>query len=138
MRLEIQYGGSGCANERELFHGTLPNLIDVIAKDNLDFRLAGERVGTLFGRGTYFACDAKYSDLYSQVDKEKNKYMFLVKVLCGKVTLGDPKFGRPPPVDPKNPTSELYDCCVDNVDNPRVFCVFDKNQYYPQYLIKYK
>jgi poly [ADP-ribose] polymerase 7/11/12/13 len=120
--------GSGCSNERELFHGTLPNLVDVICKDNLDFRLAGERVGALFGKGTYFATDAKYSDLYAQVDKEKNKYMFLVKVVCGKCALGDPK----------NPASELYDCCVDNLENPRVFCVFDKNQYYPQYLIKYK
>lgn len=137
-RMEIQYGGSGCSNERELFHGTLPHLVDVICKDNLDFRLAGERVGALFGKGTYFASDAKYSDLYAQVDKEKNKYMFLVKVLCGKLALGDPKYARPPPVDPKNPNSELYDCCVDNLDNPRVFCVFDKNQYYPQYMIKYK
>ncbi|XP_065929088.1 E3 ubiquitin-protein ligase MIB2 [Magallana gigas] len=138
LRLEQQYGGSGCSNEKELFHGTVPTYVEVICKDNLDFRLAGERVGTLFGKGTYFAIDAKYSDLYSQVDKEKNKFMFLVKVLCGKCAPGDTKYARPPPVDPKNPTSELYDCCVDNVDNPRVFCVFDKNQYYPQYLIKYK
>lgn len=99
LRLEQQYGGSGCSNEKELFHGTLPTYVDVICKDNLDFRLAGERVGTLFGKGTYFAIDAKYSDLYSQVDKEKNKFMFLVKVLCGKCALGDTKYSRPPPVD---------------------------------------
>ncbi|XP_048753764.2 E3 ubiquitin-protein ligase MIB2-like [Ostrea edulis] len=138
IQMEQKYGGSGCSNERELFHGTLPNLVDVICKDNLDFRLAGERVGALFGKGTYFASDAKYSDLYAQVDKDRSKYMFLVKVLCGNCALGDPKYARPPPVDPKNPISELYDCCVDNLDNPRVFCVFDKNQYYPQYLVKYK
>lgn len=90
------------------------------------------------GRGVHFAIDAKYADLYSQVDKEKNKFMFLLKVLCGKCAPGDTKYFRPPPVDPKNPYSDLYDCCVDNVDTPRVFCVFDKIQCYPQYLIKYK
>jgi poly [ADP-ribose] polymerase 7/11/12/13 len=135
--LEAKYGGIGCSNERELFHGTVPDILDVICKENFDFRLAGERVGALLGQGAYFARDAKYSDLYAQADKQRNKYMFLVKVLCGKWNYGSKEYKRPPPVDPTN-LYELCDCCVDNVEDPRIFCVFDKNQYYPYYLIKYK
>lgn len=137
-KLEHQYGGSGCSNEKELFHGTVPTNVGGICRDNIDFRSAAELGGMFLGRGVHFAIDAKYADLYSQVDKEKNKFMFLLKVLCGKCAPGDTKYSRPPPVDPKNPYSDLYDCCVDNVDTPQVFCVFDKNQCYPQYLIKYK
>lgn len=53
--------------------------------------------------------------------------MFFVKVLCGKCVLGDIKYFRFLFVDFKNFILELYDCCVDNVDNLRVFCVFDRN-----------
>lgn len=136
-KLEIKHG-PGCANEKDLFHGTIPKLLDTICKQNLDFRLAGERVGALLGFGSYFARDAKYSDLYASPDANRNKYMFLVKVLCGKWITGNGTFKRPPPIDPEDSSSDLYDCCVDNVDNPKIFCVFDQNQYYPSYLIKYK
>lgn len=137
-KMENKHGGPGCANEKDLFHGTVPSLLDTICKQNLDFRLAGERVGALLGFGSYFARDAKYSDLYASPDANRNKYMFLVKVLCGKWITGNGTFKRPPPIDPKDSSSDLYDCCVDNVDNPKIFCVFDQNQYYPSYLIKYK
>ncbi|XP_061174772.1 protein mono-ADP-ribosyltransferase PARP11-like [Saccostrea echinata] len=135
IQLEKKYG---CTNERDLFHGTLPNNVDVICKDNFDFRLAGERVGTRLGQGTYFARDAKYSDSYASPDKQGSKCMFLAKVLCGKWCNGDGNYKRPPPVDPKRKHSDLYDCCVDDVDDPKIVCVFDQNQYYPHYLIKYK
>lgn len=136
--MKIDYGDTHTLNERYLFHGTHSHLIDVISKDNMDFRLAGDNVGARYGKGAYFASDAKYSDRFSKTDNRGEKFMFLVKVLCGKMTLGDPELKRPPPVDPKNPTSELYACCVDSEKNPKIFCVFDKTQYYPEYLIKYR
>lgn len=136
--MKIDYGGTHSLNERYLFHGTHPNLIDVISKDNLDFRLAGDNVGAIYGKGAYFASDASISDRYSSIDGNGNKFMFLVKVLCGKMALGKPKLKRPPPVDPNKPTSELYACCVNSEKDPKIFCVFDKTQYYPEYLIKYR
>lgn len=136
--MESKYGGPGCANEKDLFHGTIPTILDIICKDNLDFRLAGERVGALLGRGSYFARDAKISDAYAKPDADRNKFMFLVKVLCGKWDYGNPSYNRPPRLNPQDTKFDLYDCCVDNVDDPRIFCVFDHNQYYPSYLIKYK
>ncbi|VDI03290.1 E3 ubiquitin-protein ligase mind-bomb [Mytilus galloprovincialis] len=135
-RLEREYG-NGCANELVLFHGTTPDKLDVIAEQNLDPRLAGGRVGALFGRGTYFATDAKYSDLYAQADQDGHKFMFLVKVLAGKTCIGRPEYLRPPPQDTKNPNSPLFDSCVDNEKNPRIYCAFHDTQYYPEHLIEY-
>lgn len=134
--MEHSYGG-GCANELSLFHGTTPDKKDVIAEQNLDPRLAGGRVGALFGKGTYFATDAKYSDLYSQADQNGHKFMFLVKVLAGKTCIGKPEYARPPPQDPRNPKSPLFDSCVDNDKTPRIYCVFHDTQYYPEHLIEY-
>ncbi|XP_033764387.1 E3 ubiquitin-protein ligase MIB2-like isoform X2 [Pecten maximus] len=136
-QLEGQYGMGG-ANELELFHGTLPDKIDKICKENLDFRLAGERVGAIFGQGTYFAVEAKYSDLYAQADEKYHKFMVLTRVLAGKCCVGKNQYRRPPPVDPSDQHSRLYDCCVDNVKNPKIFCLFDTNQYYPEYIVEYK
>lgn len=135
--MEKKYG-QRCANERDLFHGTDPEHLDTICKQNVDFRLAGTKVGALHGQGAYFARDAYFSDNYASPDINSNKYMFLVKVLCGKWALGNKSYKRPPPIDPQDPHSDLHDCCVDNMRDPSIFCVFDKNQYYPSYLIKYK
>lgn len=129
--------GMGGANELELFHGTLPDKIDQICKENLDPRLAGDRVGVIFGQGTYFAVEAKYSDLYAQADARNHKFMVLTRVLGGKCCVGKNQYRRPPPVDPKDKNSHLYDCCVDNVQNPKIYCLFDTNQYYPEYIIEY-
>lgn len=136
-QMEGQYGMGG-ANELELFHGTLPDKIDKICKENLDFRLAGDRVGAIFGQGTYFALEAKYSDLYSQADENHHKFMVLTRVLAGKYCVGKAQYRRPPPVDPSDQHSRLYDCCVDNEKNPKIYCLFDTNQYYPGYIIEYK
>ena len=135
-KMEHDYG-HGCANELSLFHGTVPDKLDVIAEQNLDPRLAGGRVGAIFGKGTYFAIDAKYSDLYAQANDKGHKFMFLVKVLAGKTCVGNQDYLRPPQVDPSNSTSPLYDSCVDNVKSPRIYCIFHDTQYYPEHLIEY-
>ncbi|KAK3101023.1 hypothetical protein FSP39_000330, partial [Pinctada imbricata] len=135
-QMEAKYG-IGCSNELELFHGTRADLVDTICQDNLDFRLAGERVGALFGQGSYFAVEAKYSDLYCHPGKDRHKYMFIVKCLAGKCAQGDPKLKRPPPVDPHDISKGIYDCCVDNPSNPKIYCIFDNHQYYPEYIIEY-
>lgn len=129
--------GPGFVNEQELYHGTVPEIVENICKENFDFRLSGDRVGTLFGRGAYFAVESKYSDLYAKPDEKRHKYMFVAKVLAGKVSLGHSELKRPPPINPNDKHSHLYDACVDNVSNPKIYCVFDKNQYYPEYIIKY-
>ncbi|XP_076452147.1 LOW QUALITY PROTEIN: uncharacterized protein LOC143287759 [Babylonia areolata] len=118
-------------DERKLFHGT-PSLLAArgICANNIDFRLAGENVGAKFGRGAYFSANAVYSHSYTQ---GQARYMFLARVLVGEYTLGDPSYKRPPVRE----GLKLYDSCVDNVENPNIFVIFDVAQSYPEYFIQY-
>jgi hypothetical protein len=54
---------------RRLFHGTRSEYIHAICKHGFDFRLHGSTTGCKFGRGSYFARDAKYSLDYSDCGK---------------------------------------------------------------------
>ena len=94
---------------------------------------------TKYGRGVYFAVNAKYSadDLYSKPDANGNKYMFVACVLTGKYTKGEEDLKTPPPIDPQNPL-KLYDSVVNNLSSPAMFVVFYDAQCYPEYLITFK
>ncbi|WAR26287.1 PARPT-like protein [Mya arenaria] len=128
--------GQGGANELHLYHGTRPDIVENIVHDNFDFRIAGSRVGALYGDGSYFATTAKYSDLYASQDSDTGfKTMFVAKVLGGKNCLGAPGMKRPPQIDPKDFKKGYYDSVVNNILSPTIYCVFDMNQYYPEYYI---
>ncbi|XP_070611353.1 protein mono-ADP-ribosyltransferase PARP12-like [Erythrolamprus reginae] len=121
-------------DERLLFHGTNPSSLKAICTDNFDWRLCGTN-GTVYGKGSYFARDASYSDNYCQ-PKEDEKTMFLAQVLVGEFALGHPTYTRPPAKI--NNMLYFYDSCVDNTANPSVFVIFEKHQAYPAYLIFYR
>lgn len=122
--------------EKLLFHGTTQDVTDAICKQNFDHRMRGKN-GTVYGEGSYFAVKASYSNKYSSQSGEKTRFMFLASVLTGDYTLGARKFRRPPLKDPNNPASDLYDSCVDNEEEPNIFVIFNDEQCYPSYLIKY-
>ncbi|XP_052278994.1 E3 ubiquitin-protein ligase MIB2-like isoform X2 [Dreissena polymorpha] len=134
--MERKYG-QGSANELHLYHGTKPDIIENIIHDNFDFRISGSRVGALYGDGSYFATTSKYSDLYSSVDQNGHKFMFVAKVLAGKTCMGQAGLKRPPQIDPNDFKKGYYDAVVNQVLAPTIYCVFDMNQYYPEYYIKY-
>lgn len=120
--------------ERHLFHGTAQDVVDQICQQNFDPRLSGVH-GTSYGKGSYFALEASYSHKYSRLSEKGYHNMFMAKVLIGKMALGDSTYRRPP----KLPSSyALYDCCVDNLLNPKIFVVYDSCQCYPFFLIQYK
>ncbi|XP_053379629.1 protein mono-ADP-ribosyltransferase PARP12-like isoform X2 [Mercenaria mercenaria] len=121
--------------ERRLFHGTRNQYIDPIWHQGFDFRLSGQTSGTAYGKGSYFATNAQYSNSYAE--QGADRAMFVVKVLPGSYVRGSSEYKRPPHKDKGNPCSELYDSCVDNESNPQIFIIFDNNQIYPEYLIKY-
>lgn len=127
--------GIGCSNELTLFHGTQSDKVDLIINQGLDFRLSGNRTGTLFGKGAYFALEAKYSDNYAVSDSDGLKVMLVFDVLAGKYCVGSSSFTRPPN-DPDNP-ERLLDSCVNDMKKPTIYCLFDNHQYYLKYLIKY-
>lgn len=101
-----------------------------ICDENFDFKIAGENLSPMYGKGVYFAVEASLSDHYSPRDeKDGLKYVLMARVLAGKMATGSPEL-RKPPTD--------FDCSVDYPSKPRIYCVFDYNQLYPEYIIKYK
>ena len=124
------------ANEKQLFHGTNPEIVDAICKQNFDWRLHGKNA-TVYGQGSYFALNSSYSDAYAKEDLNFSKFMFVARVLVGSYAVGQSSYRRPPQKDPSNPASDLYDSCVDDRWSPTIFVVFDTDQCYPEYIIEY-
>lgn len=122
--------------ERLLFHGTTPDVVDAICTHNFDHRVRGKN-GTKYGQGSYFAVDASLRNNYSNPGEEKTRYMFLAKVLTGEFKRGKQSFLRPPLKDSNNPAGDMYDSCVDDENQPKIFVIFSEQQCFPLYLIKY-
>ena len=133
MAANAERAGHGSdVNEQMLFHGTDSlNTVRGIAINNFDYRLSGKNA-TVYGEGAYFAKTAKYSHSYT---KPPERFMFLARVMVGEYTKGDRSYRREP--EKPGTSHELYDSCFDNVDNPSIHIVFDRDQYYPEFLIQY-
>ena len=124
-------------NEMRLFHGTNPEVVEAICKQNFDWRVNGKN-GTVYGQGSYFAVDSFQSDCYAREDNKGSKFMFVAKVLAGSYTTGHSSYQRPPSkIDPWDPASDLYDSCVDDTLCPSLFVVFQNDQLYPEYIVEY-
>jgi poly [ADP-ribose] polymerase 7/11/12/13 len=132
-RLEKKRGSK--LDVRRLFHGTSDQYVDTICHHGFEPRVAGMSVGTLYGKGSYFARDASYSKCYCQGGNK----MFVVQVIVGEFTVGQPHFTLPPVKDSTLPLHQQqpFDSCVDSEDDPSIFVVFDRHQAYPEYLIEF-
>ena len=119
--------------ERFLFHSVAENMADRFCAQNLDYSDYSSNA-TAFGHGVYFACQASFSDRYCGEKPGSNRFMFVASVLVGSYTTGDPSMHSAPPTAPYD---DPFDSCVDDVQRPSVFVVFNKDQYYLAYLIEY-
>ncbi|KAH3734403.1 hypothetical protein DPMN_040843 [Dreissena polymorpha] len=91
--------GIDVAEEKFLFHGITPGIVETICAENLDIRLAGTNAGAVLGHGTYFSTAAKMSDCYASPDpKSGHTFMLLCRVLVGKWTKGQHGLKRPPKI----------------------------------------
>ena len=90
---------------------------------------------TRFGKGSYFARDAKYSShpKYSPDDANGKKHVYLARVLTGEYTQGDEEMKEPPNKD----KHRKYDSVVNKTSNPSIYVVFYDTQAYPGYLIEF-
>ncbi|KAK7882257.1 hypothetical protein WMY93_028431 [Mugilogobius chulae] len=122
--------GGKLVNEKHLFHGTDKSLIEAICDQNFDWRMCGVH-GTSYGKGSYFARDASYSNRYATGNR--GKAMFVALVLVGDYTKGQSQNVRPP----SKGNNTFYDSCVDRETDPSIFVIFEKQQIYPEYLIEY-
>ena len=133
--MEFKYGLGG-ANEQILFHWTPARSVEPIQHQNIDPLLAGSNMGAIWGKGAYFAVDAKQSDNYATASDEGYRYMYMARVLAGRCAQGSKGLQRPPPVDLSRP-NELADAVVDDVDQPRIYVIFRNQQIYPEFLVQY-
>lgn len=60
--------------------------------------------------------------------------MFVALVLVGDYIKGNSQYTRPPA---KPMSLTLYDTCVDDERTPTVFVIFERQQIYPEYIIRY-
>lgn len=133
--MEFKYGLGG-ANEQILFHWTPARSVEPIQHQNIDPLLAGSNMGAIWGKGAYFAVDAKQIDNYATASDEGYRYMYMARVLAGCCAQGSKGLQRPPPVDLSRP-NELADAVVDDVDQPRIYVIFRNQQIYPEFLVQY-
>lgn len=125
-------------NEKLLFHGTDHQNVDSVCEENIDWRAQDEGRAAAFGEGAYFTEEAALSNLYCKQDSESVRYMFLAEVLVGSFAKGEPSMKRPPQKSDDASKKELFDSCVDNVDKPTIYVLFNSDQYYPTFLVQYK
>ena len=139
IQCRASHFGSSSLIERQLFHGTQDeNAVQAIFRQNFDWRISGTANDVVYGRGTYFACHARFSDKYSAPGtRRRHCWMFLARVLVGRSAVGKRDYVRPPPINPAVPHGDLYDSCVNSLDRSTIFVVFDTDQCYPEYLIAY-
>uniref|UniRef100_K1P6C4 Poly [ADP-ribose] polymerase 12 n=1 Tax=Magallana gigas TaxID=29159 RepID=K1P6C4_MAGGI len=132
MEMDHEMRGES-VNVKSLFHGT--DSIDTcygICTNNFDFRLSGKNA-TMYGKGSYFATTAKYSNCYT---RGPLRLIFRARVLIGRYTKGEKDIACPPNIPGEG--HKRFDSCVDNETNPSIFVVFDRNQSYPEHLIAYR
>ena len=85
------------------------------------------------------AADANAGD--TAVDSEdvtrQLRVMVAARVFVGRYTVGHRTYRKPPALNLSQPFSTSFDSCVNYIDNPTLFVVFDSSQCYPEYFITY-
>jgi hypothetical protein len=126
-----------------LFHGTKQETIDnIVNSQSAGYlpMLAGSAVGAIWGDGTYFARDAKYSHDYTEpkndvITKQSQRKMLLNRVIVGEWVKGAEGLKLYPLAK-----GEKYRQCnslVNDVEDPSIFVIQHSNQAYPSYVITY-
>lgn len=129
------YKDSSIVNVRQLFHGTNPDTVSKICQENFDWRLHGTNAGQACGRGTYFSPFASTSHGYARPDATGARYMFIARVAVGTMTGGNSSMSRPPINTQYNVP---YDATVNSISNPSIIVKYDKQEYFPEYIITIK
>lgn len=114
------------ASNNTVFHGTSYHSALRICENNFDWRLAGQSVGHIFGRGTSFAKRSTYACHYPRNSSLSNRAMVVANILVTNTIPGD-RFTIVPPTG--------YDAtCKPNGD---VVVKYDDAEYTPSFVIKY-
>ena len=143
---------NGMVNEKNLFHGPRKNEPKDIynSEQGFDHRLAS---AGLFGEGTYFAAEAKYSHNYAyQLPLGINSHqLFLANVITGIPYRCKPRehsLNVPPKKSEQMGLAsvssaakfegERYDSVCGHTSGSDIYVVYELGRVYPAYLITYK
>lgn len=127
-------------NEMLLFHGTRSTPPSLIHDNQHGFDLKYANEG-LWGKGLYFASDAKYSHAYAYKEDSARAF-FLCSVITGDSRECKQDTARTrPPAKPSNKAKheqELHESIKCKHEGSRNYVLFDNHLAYPKYLISYK
>eukprot|EP00746_Dinoflagellata_sp_MGD_P149898 gnl/MRDRNA2_/MRDRNA2_81885_c0_seq1.p1 gnl/MRDRNA2_/MRDRNA2_81885_c0~~gnl/MRDRNA2_/MRDRNA2_81885_c0_seq1.p1 ORF type:complete len:598 (-),score=106.44 gnl/MRDRNA2_/MRDRNA2_81885_c0_seq1:226-2019(-) len=124
-----------------LFHGTSEAGAAGITQEDFHINKAGTNAGTLYGRGIYLAESCAKSDEYSREGSDGCRYMLICRVMLGNVHYTDE---ANPDVDRlvRSCVSGPYHSVLGDREKCRgtfrEFIVYDEDQVYPEYLVRYK
>lgn len=77
-------------------------------------------------------CSCAIARTYCTPDAQGHIFLIQAEVIIGYVTKGTKSLNRPPP----NPsTGLLFDTTVDDITAPTLFVKYEKEEYYPEYII---
>jgi len=126
--------------EAWMWHGTSKAGADGITSEDFRLTFAGNNAGTLYGRGIYLAEACSKSDEYTQ-ESDGERYLLLCRSTLGRINYND---------DSRPDVTELEDSCLKGRHHCvlgdrekirgtyREFIVFDDDQVYPEYIVKYR
>ena len=97
--LSVQSSAGKDMNELLLYHGCDAARTGRLFEQGLDPRYAGSNAGKMFGAGTYLACHASKSDIYTKPLFEDGEHEGERCVLVVRTCLGAPHYERNPTVD---------------------------------------
>jgi len=130
-------------NEAWLWHGTSAAGAEGITSEDFCVDLAGSNAGTLYGRGVYLAEACSKSDEYATEDDNDIRHLLLVRSTLGNVRYVD---DIQPDVDNLVQSCTMdgarYDSVLGDREKTRKtyreFIVYDDDQAYPSYILRYK
>ena len=152
-RMSQKNGGE--VKELRLFHGTSSTQPERIFKSEkgFDFRFS---MNGMWGRGTYFAVKASYSNRYAYIPNSEStmtfhidwpKQLIVAQVLTGQTVQLKPdnNLTKPPVIQKSMKASGLitvfeeqcYDSVTGFTGDSQIFVVYDHDKAYPEYLLTY-
>lgn len=112
-------------NEVHWFHGTKEENITKIAMEGFD---PAFNKASAYGKGTYFAKNASYSNSYMLSNNQGISFMFLCDVLMGKPCMGTSNLQI---------ETDLYHSAVDNFQTPTILVSPLADAAYPKYIVAF-
>jgi hypothetical protein len=129
---------AGSTRVERLFHGTSSTDPSKICDSQYGFQMQFSNNG-MWGRGTYFAVNASYSNDYAFKQGSGVRQMLLCDVLVGdskRVMPNDRTLSLPPFKD--GSTTERHDSVNGETRGSDVFIVYENGRAFPHYVITYK